>query len=409
MKLSFWAAAAMPWRLAAESEAANTFTGDDNALDTKVVTAKAPTHKPTHGNNNNLSDLFMQKVTKQPSSSRQPFIPLIDDLIPDDSQPLKQSDRQDELFFMTVTRSPTKKPSKSRADPSFSIPLSFDRFCSSNCDVSLCTCLTVEKSYAACLPELYNSCRSKTIQQCVPDFIMMEFEKVYCPYSTCIMEGISGETTCDREGYISLCDLYQDREECKDIGTLTDGSEASLTQSGMEFDGLDDINDFSMSLPGITAKDDDFSMSLPEITVENDDASMSLPEITVENDDASMSLPEITAEDDDASMSVPDTTIEDEDFSMSLQDTTNEDDELIMSLPEATITDSPTASLGSKPISKPTNHPTLSLINSETISIQNLSAKPSSSVTQSPTTKTPSVRPSNKPTVMPISAPTMVG
>ena len=122
MKLAFWAAAAMPWRLAAESDAANTFTVDDSvlnddALSTKIVAVKVPTHKPTHSNKN-LSDLLMQKVTKQPSSRQSsfetgglPFIPLIDDLIPGDSQPLEQSDRQDELFFMTVTRSPTKRPS----------------------------------------------------------------------------------------------------------------------------------------------------------------------------------------------------------------------------------------------------------------------------------------------------------
>ena len=244
----------------------------------------------------------------------------------------------------------------------------------------------MEKSYAKCLPELYSSCQSKTIQQCVPDFMTTEFEKVYCPYSLCIMEGISGEATCDREGYISLCDLYQDREECKDIATLTDENEASLTLFVMEFDGLDDINDFSMSLPEITATDDDSNMSLSEITTEEDDFSTSLPEITTEDDDSSMSSLE--------------TTIEDEDFSMSLPVAIIEGDELIMSVPDTTIIDSPTAGKS--------NHPTSSLVTSETI--QNLSAETSlSPVSQLPTTKKPSVRPSNKPTMMPISSPTVVG
>lgn len=97
----------MPWRLAAESDAAKTFTVDDSvlnddALSTKIEAVKVPTHKPTHGNKN-LSDLLMQKVTKQPSSRQSSF--------ETDSQLLEQPDRQDELFFMTVTRSPTKRPS----------------------------------------------------------------------------------------------------------------------------------------------------------------------------------------------------------------------------------------------------------------------------------------------------------
>lgn len=214
----------------------------------------------------------------------------------------------------------------------------------------------------------------------------MEFDKVYCPYSICIMDGISGETTCDREGYISLCDLYQDREECKDIANVTDENEASLALSVMEFDGLDDINDFSMSLPEITANDDDSNMSFPDITTEEVDFSASLPEITTEDDDSSMSSSE--------------TTIEDEDFSMSFPDATIEGDELIMSVPDTTTTDSPTAG--------ESNHPTSSLVTSETN--QNLSAEPSlSPVFQSPTTKKPSVRPSNKPTMTPISSPTVVG
>lgn len=113
----------------------------------------------------------------------------------------------------------------SNVDPNFSLPLGFARFCSSNCDPQLCTCLTIKKAYSACISELFFSCRDSTIRQCVPDASVKEFDEIYCPYSECIMlgnvEGVSANT-CDRARYAALCEWYGDDEACAFAVNSTD-------------------------------------------------------------------------------------------------------------------------------------------------------------------------------------------
>ncbi|KAL3802056.1 hypothetical protein HJC23_010812 [Cyclotella cryptica] len=146
---------------------------------------------------------------------------VLDDFILLDDDASELSSEGQVTWVLPPSPSPTNAiaadGSSSFVDSQFSLGLGFARFCSSNCDPSLCSCLTEKEDFSSCIPELYSTCRDESITQCVPDIMVGDFKHIYCPYSECLVDGwVEGKTPeqCSCERYNELCGLNGDDESC---------------------------------------------------------------------------------------------------------------------------------------------------------------------------------------------------